>query len=133
MKIDQLNSSNISLDSVDYSNLIFRDYMKFRKYVKSLCKNNNQIDKLIKNFTKFLFNKPSYTDKELKNMANFLIDIPLIKKRKFVLEINSYHPKDSDEFLHIVVMHSRLMRISKDYKEKFYQKVIDMDNKIIKK
>jgi len=106
---------------------VFHNYEKVKRDISKLLKdgNNAKMGELMTGFCTFLTtSRPIYADKELNNMAQFLSIVHIDTAAIFVSLIDKFS-RSSEEFKYITTIHSKLMKKSKLYKEKFYEAIVE--------
>ena len=106
---------------------VFHNYEKVKRDINKLLKegNNAKMGELMTGFCTFLTtSRPAYKDRELNNMAQFLSVVHIDTAAIFVSLIDKFQ-RSSEEFKYITTIHSKLMKKSKLYKEKFYEAIVE--------
>ena len=123
---------NFMRDQTDISPKdVFYNYEKVQKQIQKYAENadNIKMGQLIESFIVFLTSsQPRYTEKELSNISKFLIDLPSDIGVMFLTKIAAYDRK-SDEFSYMTKIHVALVNKFPDYKDRFYQSMVNLNRK----
>jgi len=111
---------------------VFYNYDKVRNDILKFSEKSDNIKmgQLMKSFVTFLTtSKPKYNDNELKNISLFLNDVPSDIGVLFLSNIASFDSK-SEEFKYVTGIHVKLVRQFPEYKEKFYEAMVNTNRKV---
>ena len=110
---------------------VFYKFNDVKAEIAKLVKkgNNAKLGEIMVGFCTYLLSsRPSYTKKELDNIVKFLTIVPIDTAAIFISQIDSFD-RTSAEFKYITGIHHILIKDSTDYKQKFYEAIVECGNK----
>jgi len=110
---------------------IVHDYVSIRSDILELVESgdNASLSEIMNSFLTYLNdNKPDRGKAELKNIGAFLTDIPIDTASILVSYVYKC-PTNSPGYKYFTTLHVDLMKVNKDYQQKFYNNLVDLSKR----